>query len=93
MNGTKKGKKKVSHSQSENLIVIRDPNFNFDWPKDVDEHLKHETELIIKSNESLEENKKNEIGQLLLKHKHGNDSKTTAKQMNHGNLFLTCHKD
>ena len=42
------------------MIVIRDPKtfcFNFDWPKDVDENLKHETEFIIKSNESLAENK------------------------------------
>ena len=44
----------------ENMIVIRDPKtfcFNFDWPKDVDENLKHEIEFIIKSNESLAENK------------------------------------
>ena len=30
----------------ENIIVIRDAKmfyFNFDWPKDVDENLKHET--------------------------------------------------
>ena len=53
----------------ENMIVIRDPKtfcFNFDWPKDVDENLKHKTELILKSNEFLAENKiKNEIEQLL----------------------------
>ena len=39
----------------ENIIVIRDPitfSFNFDLPKDVDENLRHETEYIIKSNES-----------------------------------------
>ena len=38
------------------MIVIRDPKtfcFNFDWPKDVDENLKHGTEFIIKNNESL----------------------------------------
>ena len=36
--------------------------FNFDWPKDVDENLKHEIEFIIKNNESLVENKiKNKI--------------------------------
>ena len=59
----------------ENTIVIRDPKaFYFDWPKDVDENLKHKIEFIIKSNGSLAENKlKNEIGQLLLKHKHGNN--------------------
>ena len=54
---------------------MRDPNtfcFNFDWPKDVDENLKHEIEFNIKSNESLAENKiKNKIEQLLLKYKHG----------------------
>ena len=52
-------------------IVIRDPKtfcFNFDCPKDVDNNLKYEIEFIIKSNESLAENKiKNEIEQLLLK--------------------------
>ena len=42
------------------MIVIRDPQtfyFNFDWPKDVDDTLKHEIEFIIKSNESSVENK------------------------------------
>ena len=47
------------------MIVTRDPKtfpFNFDWPKGVDENLEHEIEFIIKSNESLAENKiKNEI--------------------------------
>ena len=40
----------------ENMIVIRDPKtfyFDFDWPKNVDENLKHEIEFIIKTNESL----------------------------------------
>ena len=59
------------------MIVIRDPKtfcFNFDWPKDLDENLKHEVEFIIKSNESLAENKiKNEIEQLLSNYKHGNN--------------------
>ena len=35
----------------ENMIVIRDPKtfyFYFDWPKNVDENLKQETEFIIK---------------------------------------------
>ena len=44
----------------ENMIVIRGPKtfyFHFDWPKDVDENLKHEAEFIVKSNESLVENK------------------------------------
>ena len=60
------------------MIVIRDPKtfcFNFDWPKDVDENLKHQIEFMIKSNESLAKNKiKNEIEQLLLNYKHGNNN-------------------
>ena len=35
------------------MIVIKYPKtfcFNFDWPKDVDENLKKEIELMIKSN-------------------------------------------
>ena len=38
----------------ENMIVIRDSKsfcFNFDWPKDADENLKHKIEFIIKRNE------------------------------------------
>ena len=50
----------------ENMIVIRDPKtfcFNFNWSKYVNENLKYEIEFVIKSNESLAENKiKNEIG-------------------------------
>ena len=44
----------------ENQIVIRDPKnicFNFDWPRDVDENMKHKNEYVIKNNESLAENK------------------------------------
>ena len=52
--------------------IIEDPKtfcFNFDWPKDVDENFKHEIEFIIKSNESLAENKvKNKIEEFLLKY-------------------------
>ena len=49
--------------------------FSFDWPKDMGENLKPEIEFIIKNNESLGENKiKNNIGHLLLKYKHGNDT-------------------
>ena len=43
-----------------NTIVIRDLKtfyFGFDWPKKVDENLKHEIDFIIKSNESLAEKK------------------------------------
>ena len=59
------------------LVVIRDPktfSLNFDWPGCVDENFKHEIEFIIRSNKSLADNKiKNEIEQLLLKFKHGNN--------------------
>ena len=68
------------------MIVIRDPKkfyFDSDWPKDVDENRKHKTEFIIKSDESLVENKiKDEIEQLLLKYKHGNDTHKHGKQQN-----------
>ena len=68
----------------ENMIVIRDPKtfcFNFDWPKDVDENLKHAVEFIIKSNESLADNIiKNKIEQLLLKYQHGNSIHEYGKQ-------------
>ena len=57
--------------------------FDFDWPKYVDENLKHEIEFIYKSNESIAENKiKNEIAQLLLKYKHGNNIHEHGKQQN-----------
>ena len=42
------------------MILVRDPKtfyFGFDWPIDVDENLKHKFEFIIKSIESLAENK------------------------------------
>ena len=68
------------------MIVIRDPRtfcFDFDWPKDVHENLKHEIEFIITSNDSLAENKiKNEIEQLLSKNKHGNNIHEQGKQQN-----------
>ena len=54
----------------ENMIVIRDPKtvyFYFDWPKDVDENLKHET---------------CEIEQLLLKYKRENNIHEHGKQQN-----------
>ena len=66
------------------MIVIRDPKtfyFDFDWPEDVDENLEHKIELILKSNESLAENKiRKEIEQLLLKYKHGKDIHEHGKQ-------------
>ena len=68
----------------ENMIVIKDPKtfcFNFDWPKDVDQNLKHEIEFIIKSSESLAENQiRSNIEQLLLKYKHGNNIDEHGKQ-------------
>ena len=67
-------------------IVIKDPKtvcFKFDWPKDVDENLKHKIEFIIKSNESLAENKiKNDSQQLLLKYKYGNVIHEHGKKQN-----------
>ena len=70
----------------ENMIVMRDPKtlcFNFDRRKDADENLKYEIEFIIKSNESLAENKiKNETAQLLLKYRHGNNINEHRKQKN-----------
>ena len=68
------------------MAVIREPktlNFDFDWHKDVDKNLKHEVEFIIKSNESLTDNKiKYEIEQLLSKYKDGNYIHTHGKQQN-----------
>ena len=70
----------------ENIIVIRDPKtfyFYFNWPKDVDENSKHETEFITKNNESLAENKiKNQTEQLLSKYKHGNNIHEYRKHQN-----------
>ena len=70
----------------ENMIVIRNPKttcFNFDWSKYVYENVKHEIEFITKCNEYLAENKiKNEIEQLLLNYKHGNNIPEHGKQQN-----------
>ena len=67
-------------------VMIREPKtfyFDFDLPKDVDKILKHELEFIIKSNESLAENKiKNQTEQLLSSNKHGNDIREHEKQQN-----------
>ena len=65
------------------MIVIY---FDFDWPKNVNNNLKHEIEFITKSNESLADNKmKNEIEHILLKYKHGNDIHEHGKEQNEGN--------
>ena len=66
----------------EDMIVIRDPKliFDFDWPKDVHKNL---IDFIIKSNESLPENKiKNKIEQLLSRYKHRNYIHEHEKQQN-----------
>ena len=66
----------------EDMIVIRDPKliFDFDWPKDVHKNL---IDFIIKSNESLPENKiKNKIEQLLSRYKHQNYIHEHEKQQN-----------
>ena len=56
-------------------------DFDFDWPRNVDENSKHEIQFIIKSNESLAENKKKKkIEQLLPKYKHGNDIHEHGKE-------------
>ena len=66
--------------------MIRDPKtfyFYFDFPKDVDENLKHKIEFIIKSNEPFADNKlENKIQQLLSKYKHGNNIHEHEKQKN-----------
>ena len=67
------------------MIAIRDLKtfyFEFDWPNDADENLKHEIEFIIKNNESLAENKikKKETEKLLLKYKDGNNIHEHGKQ-------------
>ena len=86
---TKKSLQKFNQGiiiMEKNMTVIRDPKtfcFNFDRPKDVDENLKHDIEFIIKSNESLAENKlKSKIEKLLLKYKHGNNIHDPEKQQN-----------
>ena len=62
--------------------MTRDPKnscFDFDLPKDIDENLKHE--FIIKTNESLAEIIiKNEVEEILLKYKHGNNKHEHGKQ-------------
>ena len=69
-----------------NIIVIRDTTpfyFNLNLPKDVGENWKQDIEFIIKSNESLAENKiKDELEQLLLTYKHGNNIHKHRKQQN-----------
>ena len=59
----------------------RSQNCLFYWPEHFDERLKDEIKFIIKNSDSLAESKiKNEIEQLLLKHKHGNNIHEHGKQ-------------
>ena len=76
-----------------NMIMIRDPKtfcYSFDLPKDIDENLKCEIEFIIKSNGSLAAIIiENEIEELLLKYKHGNNiHEHGKKQMNESHRFV-----
>ena len=68
------------------MIAMRDSKnvcFNFDWSRHVDENLKHEIKFIIKSKESLAENKiKKENEQLLLSCKYENNIYEHEKQQN-----------
>ena len=68
------------------MFVIRDPKtfyFDFNQPEGINENQKHEIEFIIKTYESLPENKiKNEIKELLFKYKHGNNIHKHGKQQN-----------
>ena len=63
--------KKFTKIMEENIVIIREPktfDFDFDLHKDLDKNLKHKIEFVIKSNNSLPENKiKNKIEQLLSK--------------------------
>ena len=81
----KNGRKYVCNSRTQNVL------YSF-WL-----NLKDEIEFIIKSNESLAENKiKNDIEQFLSKYKYGNNIHKHVKQqkrINCINQFLTCHKD
>ena len=64
-------------------------------PKDVNKNLKYEIEYIIKSNESLADNKKTRLKNCCPNIGMETISWTliTAKQMSHINLVLTGHKD
>ena len=83
----------------EKIIIIRDPKtfcFNFDWPKDVDENLKHEIEFIEKWNFSWEKKIKKREWTIIVEiqvWKQYSWTKKTGKRMSHINLFLTCPKD
>ena len=62
--------------------------------QDFGKNLNHETEFIIKNNESLTKHKtKIKTEQLLSKYTHGNKHQKVAKRINHTNFFLTNHKD
>ena len=69
----------------ENMNMVRNLKnfcFNSNLPKDLDENAKRKVELLIKSNESLAENKRNEIKVLLLKYKPVENIYEHRKQQN-----------
>ena len=75
------------------LIITTDPKtFRFGLPKDAGINLKDEIDSIIKHNKRLAQHTiKNEVGQLLCKYRHGNETQKTVKLVNHTIFFLTCH--
>ena len=65
---------KVVHINDNKLLIITEPKtIYFDLTQDVVNNLKHEIDFIIKQNDFLADHTiKNEISQILSKHKHGN---------------------
>ena len=67
------------------MNVIRDLKafyFDFHWPKDIDDNLKHEIEFVIKSNEFLAEKKIKKEITIFVQYKHGNNVHEHRKQQN-----------
>ena len=64
------------------LVIITEPKIiYFEFPKNNDNSLMHETVFIIKHNQLLAEHKmKNKISRLSSKQKHGNDIHGHGKQ-------------
>ena len=63
------------HIGDKKLVITTEPKaIHFHLSKNVDNNLKHETDLIIKHNDLLAVHTiKNKIRQLLSKYKHGNN--------------------
>ena len=81
----KKFKTPQSNHYNNGRQWIRNNNktFHFDLPKNGYINLEHEIYFIIKHNKLLAEHAiKNEVRQLLLKYKHGNDIYEHRKQQN-----------